>query len=304
MTTRLLISAFIINTLLTCLLASSAQATEEYARKTGWECAACHKNTLGGGELTRRGELFMSSLAAEGKFKPLSLPRRIARLIIGYLHILAGVVWFGAIFYVHILLKPAYASKGLPKGELILGWAGIGIVGVTGTLLTYARMPSVEAFYTTRFGVLLSIKIFFFLIMAGSAALVTFVLGPRMRRRITAAREPGGDHTPDELKAFDGKEGRRALIACEGAIYDVTGSRLWKGGRHTRHLAGNDLTQAIKGAPHGPDKLEVFPKTGNLLASSGVRDKDMPKAIFYFFAYMNLAMVFLVLGIVALWRWW
>jgi predicted heme/steroid binding protein len=304
MTTRLAICASLISALLIFILAASAHATEEYARKTGWECAACHKNPLGGGELTRRGELFMSTLAAEGKFRPLSFPKRVARLIIGYLHILAGVVWFGAIFYVHILLKPAYASKGLPKGELVLGWTGIGVVGVTGALLTYSRMPSVEAFYTTRFGVLLSIKIFFFLIMAGSAALVTFVLGPRMKKRMTAIRKPDGDHAADELKTFDGKEGRRALVAYEGSIYDVTESRLWKDGRHTRHQAGNDLTQALKGAPHGPDKLEIFPKTGNLLASSEVRDKDMPKAIFYFFAYMNLAMVFLVLGIVALWRWW
>jgi hypothetical protein len=30
------------------------------------------------------------------------------------------IAWFGTILYVHILLKAAYAVKGLPKGELIL----------------------------------------------------------------------------------------------------------------------------------------------------------------------------------------
>lgn len=304
MKTRLVVCASLISTLFLSFLASSATATEEYARQTGRDCAACHVNPLGGGELTRQGELFLKNLVAEGRFRPLSLPKRVARLIMGYLHILAGVVWFGAIFYVHILLKPAYASKGLPKGELILGWAGIGVTGLTGAFLTYARMPSVEAFYTTRFGVLLLIKITLFLIMAASAALVTFVLGPRMKKRITAALSPDGDHTLDELKTFDGKDGRKALIAYEGAIYDVTGSRLWKDGRHTRHLAGDDLTQAMKGAPHGEDKLEGFPRTGSLIIRPASPAHNRPKAIFYFFAYMNLAMVFLVLGIVALWRWW
>ena len=43
----------------------------------------------------------------------------MVRLIIGYLHLLTAIAWFGTILYVHILLKPACAAKGLPKGELI-----------------------------------------------------------------------------------------------------------------------------------------------------------------------------------------
>jgi hypothetical protein len=114
--------------------------------ESGLECKACHVNQLGGGELTKMGESFKASLVSSGGYRPLGIFKRIVRLAVGYFHILAGVVWFGTIFYVHILLKPAYASKGLPKGELILGWSGIVIVGVTGALLTYARMPSWESF--------------------------------------------------------------------------------------------------------------------------------------------------------------
>lgn len=285
------------------LSAFPAAASEEYAAKTGLECKACHVNPLGGGELTTRGASFKASLVSSGSYRPLSLFKRVVRLVVGYFHILAGVVWFGTIFYVHILLKPAYASKGLPKGELILGWTGIGIVGVTGALLTYARMSSWESFYSTSFGILLSVKIVLYLFMAGTAALVTFVLGPCMKKRMAAPGNAGGKMTPDELKAFDGKEGRKALVSVEGVIYDVTDSRLWKNGRHTRHIAGEDLSSSIKQAPHDAAKLEAFPKVGTLVAGHKSRP-DGPKAVFYFFAYSNLIIVFLVLGIIAFWRWW
>jgi predicted heme/steroid binding protein/uncharacterized membrane protein len=296
---------FTILTLVLLASATPASATEEYARQTGWECKVCHVNQLGGGELTPQGERFVANLISEGKFKPLSPMKRAVRLILGYLHILAGVVWFGAIFYVHILLKPAYAAKGLPKGELILGWTCIIVIGLTGGFLTYARMPSLAAFYETRFGVLLSIKIILYLVMALSAALVTFVLGPRMKRRRALAAMGGGEYTLEGLQGFDGKEGRKALAACRGYVYDLTGSSLWKDGRHMRHLAGADLTEALTKAPHGLEKFEPFPVVGRLSSAGPDKaQKNMPKAVFYIMAYMNLVLVFLILAVVALWRWW
>jgi len=30
------------------------------------------------------------------------------------------VMWFGTILYVHLLLKPAYAARGLPRGVLLV----------------------------------------------------------------------------------------------------------------------------------------------------------------------------------------
>jgi len=281
-----------------------AGATEDYARETRLECRACHVNPLGGGELTKRGEVFKAGLVANDKYRELSPAKKAVRLVLGYFHILAGVVWFGTIFYVHILLKPAYASKGLPKGELILGWTCIGVVGVTGTLLTIARMPDIAAFYNTRFGILLSIKIALFLVMAGTAALATFVLGPRMKARREAAQAHEGRYTLEELRSFDGKEGRKALVAVRGDVYDVTASRLWKNGKHTRHLAGDDLTGALTQAPHSADKLEGFPKVGVLVTDAVKAPPNRPRAVFYVIAYLNLGLVFLILAVVALWRWW
>jgi putative copper export protein len=56
----------------------------------------------------------------------------------------------------------------------------------TGTLLTISRIPAWEVLYTTRFGILLSIKLSCCLIMVLTAAIVTFVIGPKLKRKIVA----------------------------------------------------------------------------------------------------------------------
>lgn len=64
---------------------------------------------------------------------------------------------------------------------------------------------------------------------------------------------------PQELAEFDGRDGRPAYVAFAGKVYDVTGSPLWRGGRHQAlHQAGQDLIEAAKGAPHGPELLARF----------------------------------------------
>ncbi len=285
--------------------AAPAPATEQFAMKTGLPCAFCHENPSGGGTLTTAGQRYKTMLS--GKIKPPSPVKDTARFIIGYLHILAGIIWFGAIFYVHIILKPAYAARGLPKGELALGWAGTIIVGVTGLFLTISVMPSFGAFFHSRFGILLSIKIFLYLIMASSAAIVTFVIGPRLKKRLAAKAAPaaGGGNigfTPETLSNFDGRDGRKACAAVNGIVYDLSESPLWKNGKHARHIAGMDLTTAIKQAPHGPEKLDNFPKAGVL--NIPLPSNNKPRAAFYLLAYTNLTAIFLVIAIIALWRWW
>ena len=71
--------------------------------------------------------------------------------------------------------------------------------------------------------------------------------------------------TKEELGQFNGKNDSPAFIACNGRVYDVTGSFLWQKGRHqAMHNAGSDLTESIDQAPHGTDLLERFPVVGTL----------------------------------------
>jgi predicted heme/steroid binding protein/uncharacterized membrane protein len=283
-----------------------ASATPDYARQTGLECQQCHVDVIGGGPLTAIGKQYLETIKSRGLYRPLTMTQHVIRLIVGYLHMLAAIIWFGTIMYVHVLLKPAYASKGLPKGELRLGWLSMIVILITGTLLTVARIPSWEAFLTTRFGVLLGIKIFLFLIMLTSAVFVTIYIGPKLRKQKSLAPVMNdGVCTPDGLCQFDGKDGRPAYVAFKGIIYDVTKSRLWKNGSHvTKHAAGNDLTEFLATAPHGEDRIVAMPQVGKLLASGESPKQPFHLRLFYFFAYMNLALVFIITFVIALWRWW
>lgn len=75
------------------------------------------------------------------------------------------------------------------------------------------------------------------------------------------------EFTLEELKKYDGLDGRRAYIAFSGMVYDVTDSFLWKGGRHqAMHSAGCDLTAALGRAPHGASLLARVPAVGKLSA--------------------------------------
>lgn len=301
-------SAFLVLAALLVLALSPAEGigTEEYAARTGKECRACHLDPAGGGELTAEGESFRQTLSAASREATGSTGwRHTVRFLAGFLHLFTAVLWFGTILYVHLLLKPSYAAHGLPRGELIVGWGSIGLIAVTGAILTFFRIHSPADLVGTRFGILLSIKIAIFLIMAGTAVVVTFVVGPRLKRRQGAVDRVSKDMTAEELGRFDGKEGRPAYFAYGGRIYDATGSRLWKEGSHVgRHHAGFDLTDALKQAPHGEDKIKPMPLIGALVAARKPERTPAHLRAFYFMTYLNLVLVLGVLLIVALWRWW
>ena len=75
--------------------------------------------------------------------------------------------------------------------------------------------------------------------------------------------------TIEELKEYDGKEGKPAYIACNGKVYDVTESFLWINGDHQgQHEAGKDLTEEIAIAPHGEEALEKVKMIGVLTPGS------------------------------------
>lgn len=71
--------------------------------------------------------------------------------------------------------------------------------------------------------------------------------------------------TLEELADFNGQDGKRAYVAVDGVIYDVTDSDAWKNGKHNGFDAGNDLTKEIKEvSPHGISKLANVVEVGKL----------------------------------------
>ncbi|MCI1986368.1 MAG: cytochrome B5 [Lactobacillus sp.] len=70
--------------------------------------------------------------------------------------------------------------------------------------------------------------------------------------------------TLDELKQYDGQDGRAAYVAVDGVVYDVSHVDPWAGGKHHGNTAGNDVSQAILHSPHGKGVLKKLPRVGVL----------------------------------------
>lgn len=292
--------------LLLLLVSATAVATEEFARRTGQACAVCHLDPAGGGELTGAGTAYRDyqQRAESGPVAEPGPALRLLRLAVGYLHLATAIFWFGTILYVHLVLKPAYASSGLPPGEVRVGLVSMVVMAVTGAVLTWFRIGSAAALLQTRFGVLLLVKVGLFLVMVAVALVAVFVVGPRLRRAgMAGAPSSGGDFTSEQLAACDGKEGRPNYFAYRGRIFDAGGSRLWQGGKHMgRHPAGSELSSALDQAPHGEDRILRLPEVGRLVAGESSADRR-PQRAFFAMAYLNLCLALGIVLIVALWRW-
>ena len=73
------------------------------------------------------------------------------------------------------------------------------------------------------------------------------------------------EYTREELAQCTGQDGKPALVACDGKVYDVSESYHWRAGRHhVLHHAGADLTAELQQAPHGAQLLERVPVVGTL----------------------------------------
>jgi predicted heme/steroid binding protein len=99
-------------------------------------------------------------------------------------------------------------------------------------------------------------------------AVTTTVTGA-VTTAVTDTTTAGRTFTLDELAQFDGKDGRPAYVAVDGVVYDVSGSRMWPDGEHTRcdfgAVAGQDLSEVITKAPANMRSLlEKMPLVGTL----------------------------------------
>ncbi|PKN12104.1 MAG: hypothetical protein CVU69_09175 [Deltaproteobacteria bacterium HGW-Deltaproteobacteria-4] len=80
--------------------------------------------------------------------------------------------------------------------------------------------------------------------------------------------------TKAELARFDGQEGRKAYVAVNGKVFDVTASSYWQGGNHQNaHHAGMDLSADLLKAPHVRSVIERFPVVAALEEIPVVEEK-------------------------------
>jgi predicted heme/steroid binding protein len=177
------------------------------------------------------------------------------------------------------------------------------IVGITGVLLTISKINSLGVLYSSPWGITLSVKIMLYLVMISSALFVVLFIGPRLKKGMKESSTAIPEiFDPETLSHFDGKEGTPAYIAYKEKVYDMTNLKLWKNGQHMKHAAGHDMTVSLSKAPHGEEKLEGLSIIGKY-DGSGKPPKTTAQKLFYFIAYMNLAIVFCVLIVIAYWRW-
>ena len=68
-----------------------------------------------------------------------------------------------------------------------------------------------------------------------------------------------------ELALFNGQDREQIYVAYQGKVYDISGSRLWKNGKHYEHWAGQDLTDELSSAPHTEKVFDKFVVVGLLV---------------------------------------
>ncbi len=312
-----LCSSLLIAVFVTLLLGTGALATPDYARQTGEPCSTCHTRPEGGGELTPVGVAFARSgyqwpVPEEPEepeaYTPSNLAR-VLRLIAGSIHLAVTVIWFGTIFYVHIILGPDQLMTGMPRKEGIIGRISMFVMALTGIVLTIFRYLETGFVYTGFFGTVFIIKLILSAIMVILAFIAFVSLERRLRHGkglVVAPPASPEEITLETLASYDGEEGTRAIVAVGSKLYDVTNSQLWRDGVHMkRHQAGHDLTEALKDAPHGEELLDRVPMVGELETASAKAGPRMSSAQRAFLAigYVNLALMFGILVCVAWLKW-
>ncbi len=71
--------------------------------------------------------------------------------------------------------------------------------------------------------------------------------------------------TKEQLKEFNGQNGKPAYIGFQGKVYDISKSDFWPNGAHMGMFqAGEDLTEKIHMSPHGEKNVFRYPVVDTL----------------------------------------
>lgn len=71
-------------------------------------------------------------------------------------------------------------------------------------------------------------------------------------------------YTRSQLALRNGSDREEIWCAYKGLIYELNKSRLWRGGKHYEHWAGQDLTPEMEDAPHTENVFDKFKVVGIL----------------------------------------
>ena len=72
------------------------------------------------------------------------------------------------------------------------------------------------------------------------------------------------EYRRSQLALRNGQDRPEVWCAYRGVIYDLSDSRLWRGGQHYEHWAGQDLTDELPEAPHDEQVFSRFIAIGRL----------------------------------------
>lgn len=73
------------------------------------------------------------------------------------------------------------------------------------------------------------------------------------------------EYSRSQLALRNGVDKEEIWCAYQGDIYDVSKSRMWRGGKHYEHWAGQDLTPELEDAPHNANVFDKFKIVGKLI---------------------------------------
>lgn len=84
------------------------------------------------------------------------------------------------------------------------------------------------------------------------------------QKKLSSRQEQLLQLTLEQLKRYDGREGRPAYIAVDGKIYDVSTEPTWGGATHFGIQAGNDVSKEFKSCHNDMNILSKLKVVGVL----------------------------------------
>ena len=125
-------------------------------------------------------------------------------LTLRIIHIFAAAVWVGSVIFNFYLLRPAL--RLIPAAHAVViaqrvgtlftytGWTALGLLVFSGALRLHYNEDLAQIFtlelYTTSYGRALGMMIFFWFLTVVDVAIISFVLRPRLIRKLSASSNP------------------------------------------------------------------------------------------------------------------